>query len=451
MINHRLHFQWHLPGQRIVKTAFAVTLCLLFYMLNGSQGEGMPAEAAITAIICMQAYVHDTTESALNRLAGTVIGAVWGFLFLLSMNFFPALGRNQSILYPLIGIGTLIALHSAVLIRLPDASGLAAIVFVCIVIAYPDIGNPLEQAFRRILDVMLGTTVAILVNGVHLPRKKQNNKVFFLSMTDLTDNRFAQLPASILFRMRSLLHKGAKICLMSEHAPTFQTTQLGMLKFNVPMIVMDGAAIYDPNENEYVATTNLNPASCRWLMKRLDDMSFFIYTVHRDRNCIYHHGELTELERAVYRHLKRSPYRYYLDDDHFSVSDVVYIKLVTTGEQADRIQRELEPMLAKMKLRSVIRAQTGLEEGCSLYFYAEHADMEHAREHLMHLLRQKNPELESCEISGEREYHTEMDAVRLLRKVDKEYEPLLISELWKKQNRRHGSHPVRHHSRAVNI
>ena len=47
-------FEWHPVGQRIVKTSVAVTLTLFFYMLRGYAGETMPAEAAITAIICMQ-------------------------------------------------------------------------------------------------------------------------------------------------------------------------------------------------------------------------------------------------------------------------------------------------------------------------------------------------------------------------------------------------------------
>ena len=41
-------------GQRIVKTAVAVFLCLLYYFIRGYRGQNMPAEAAITVIICMQ-------------------------------------------------------------------------------------------------------------------------------------------------------------------------------------------------------------------------------------------------------------------------------------------------------------------------------------------------------------------------------------------------------------
>ena len=94
MINQN-QIQRHLPGQRILKTSIAVTLCLLYYMLRGRQGETMPAEAAITAIICMQSDLHDTRKSGFSRLAGTVIGAVWGFLFLLLMALRYATGPAQ--------------------------------------------------------------------------------------------------------------------------------------------------------------------------------------------------------------------------------------------------------------------------------------------------------------------------------------------------------------------
>ena len=434
MIKQRLsrYFEWHPVGQRIIKTSVAVTLCLFFYMLRGYRGENMQAEAAITAIICMQPYVHGSTENALNRLSGTIIGACWGFLFLLTMMFFPALGKNRVVLYLLMGLGTLITMHSTLLIKKPDTAGLAAIVFICVVIAYPDIEDPLDQAFHRILGVLVGNTVAIVINSVSLPRRKNHDKVFFVPTTCLTTDQFSQLSPPVLFRLQRLYQEGANICLISEHAPSFHASQLAHVKFTVPMIVMDGAAIYDANENAYLATTSINPASCRWLIKRLEDTSFFIYTVHKDRNCIYHHGPLTDMERTVYTHLKRSPYRYYLDDDHYAVSDVVYIKIVTTDDEAERIRRELEPTLEKMKLRSIIRPQAGLADGCGLYFYAVHADVAHAKAHLMHLLQQEKPSLEMEDMIEHRAYTTEQDAIRLLRRLKDEYEPNVLTAWLKK-------------------
>ena len=336
-------------GQRIFKTGLAVTLCLMFYALRGYRGQDMSAEAAITAIICMQPYVHDTRDYALNRIAGTLIGAFWGLLFLLFISFFPALGKDLPVLYILMGIGIMVSLYSAVLLRKPDTSSLAAIVFICVVIAYPDIEEPLLQAFHRILDVLVGTLIAIAVNILHIPHRKQTDRVFFVRTRDLAPDQLSQLSPSVLYRLTSLCGSGAKICLMSEHAPAFHLSQMNNIKWTVPMIVMDGAAIYDAENNTYLSTVNIDPASTRWLMKRLDGMGvgYFIYTVHRDRNCIYRHGTLNENERKVYEHLKRSPYRLYLDDDHFSLSEVVYIKIVTKTDHAFSLERSLMPSLAR--------------------------------------------------------------------------------------------------------
>ncbi len=428
--------QWPPVGQRIIKTSLAVTLCLFFYLWRGYQGESMPAEAAITAIICMQSCLHDTGTSALNRIGGTIIGALWGFLFLLMMLMFPELGKATILLYLMMGLGTLISLYSAILIRQPDAAGLAAIVFICVVIAFPDITDPMEQAFHRILDVLAGTTIALLVNAFRLPRKRLHNRVFFVRMRDLAEDQFSRLTPAVLFRLQKLYQEGARICLISEHAPAFHTSQLEHVKFTVPLIVMDGAALYDANENTYLSVSNMDPASCRWLIKRLEsmDISFFVYTVHRDRNFIYHHGTLSEAERKLYLQLKKSPYRYYLDDDHYSVSDVVYLKIVTSKEQAEHIQNVLSPMLEKMKLRCVIRSQDGTKNGYSLYFYAIHADVAHAKAHLMHLLEHQpglQPEQTQCalemhDMEAENLYRSEYDATKLLRTLSAEYEPTVL-------------------------
>ena len=231
----------------------------------------------------------------------------------------------------------------------------------------------------------------------------------------------------MLFRLSHLYSDGAKISLISEHAPAFHTSQLGSVKWNVPLIVMDGAALYDANNNIYLSTVNIDPNSARWLMKRLDAMnvSYFIYTVHRDRNCIYHHGELTAEERIIYEQLRKSPYRHYLDDDHFSLSEIVYLKIVAAGDMNDHILRSLQPSLEKMKLRAVIRPQAGLEGGNSLYFYAANADIAHAEQHLMRLLRASDPSLVPQEILSETGYHSEHDAIHLLHRLGRYFEPSL--------------------------
>ena len=421
-------------GQRIVKTTIAVFLCLVFYYLRGYRGAAMSAEAPITAIICMQPYVQDTKEYALNRVAGTLVGAFWGFLFLLIVPLFPFVSGIP--LYALMGLGTLISLYTPVVLRKPDTSSLAAIVFVCVVIIYPDIAHPLDQAFHRVLDVLVGTGIAIGVNIFRLPRAKRRDQLFFVRTKDLIPNQLSQLPSFALFRLSFLNSDGANICLISEHAPAFFISQISQMRLNVPMIVMDGAGIYDTDENVYLSTAGVAPASSRWLMNQLSDMgiSYFIYTVHKNRNFIYHHGTMSQEEQIVYQRMKRSPYRQYLDEDTFDPMDIVYIKVVAREERAERVLRSLRDSLERNGLRAALRPQAGLPGGSSLYFYAAGASVEKAEEKILEIMRQKKPSLQAREIFSAKNYRSEHDAVHVLHTLSNAYEPLRLIH-WLRQRR----------------
>ena len=80
-----------------------------------------------------------------------------------------------------------------------------------------------------------------------------------------------------------------------------------------------------------------------------------------------------------------------------------------------------------MKIRAEIREQAGLENGRSLYFYAASATQEHAQKQLMHMLNQKEPGLEPHILVSRKGYRSENDAIRLMRKLRREYEPFILS------------------------
>lgn len=425
-------------GQRIMKTSLAVFICLMFYWLRGYRGGEMPAEACITAIICMQPYVHDTAAYARDRFIGSFIGAFWGLVFLLVLLIFPTLGKTPLLLYPMMGVGVLISLYSAVVMRRPDTSAQAAIVFICVVIAYPEIEAPLQQAFHRMLDVLVGTAAAIGVNVLRWPREKRRDKLFFLRTRDIVPDQLAQMHSAVLFRLNYLFNDGAKICLMSEHAPAFLLSQLGNARVNVPLIVMDGAGIYDAQENEYLAVETLPPASSAWLMERLNELhaSYFVYTVHNHRTCIFHQGRLSKGEKLVYDRMKRSPYRHYLEGDSFDPKEIVYIKVIAATVETDDILVALHDALPHWGLRAAMRAQAGLPGSGSLYFYSADATMERAEERLLCMLREKEADLQPVEMFSATGYRTEHDAVHLVQELGKSYEPVALFALlegWKKR------------------
>ena len=422
---------WILPhlGQRIVKTTVAVFICLMFYYLRGYRGQAMPTEAAITAIICMQPYVRDTGKYAVDRFVGTLIGVFWGLLLLLLLNDFPALGQNVLLLYAMMAAGVLLSLYSSVLVRMPDASGLASIVFLCIVIAFPDIESPIVQAGHRILDVFVGTTVATIVNVVRLPRRaRRRDLLFFLRTRDLVPDRFSHMAPAASFQLNALYGDGAKICLMSEHAPAFFALQMNETRFTTPLIVMDGAAVYDANENRYLQAETIDPDDSTPVCDRLAAMgvSFFVYTIHNDKTCIFHHGEIREEEKLVYDRMRRSPYRSYLEGEIYDAKEIVYLTIIARRAPLSEIEHALHSVLPKGRLRRVIRPQQGGEDLFALYIYSHSATMEQAQKRLLEMLRGQEGELKSVTFTLRAPYRSERDALHLLHKVGNAYEPLLL-------------------------
>ncbi len=68
-------------GLRIIKSAIAVALCYLVSFLRGNSGIVFYSQLA--ALWCMQVYVVNTRNNAIQRTIGTIIGALYGLLFLL--------------------------------------------------------------------------------------------------------------------------------------------------------------------------------------------------------------------------------------------------------------------------------------------------------------------------------------------------------------------------------
>ena len=415
-------------GQRIIKTTVAVFLCLLFYYLRGYRGQDMPTEAAITAIIVMQPYVRDTGYYALSRFVGSLIGVFWGLLLLLLLNDFPVLGANKLLLYAMMAAGVLLSLYSAVLVRMSDASGLAAIVFLCIVIAFPDIEEPLRQAMHRMLDVFVGTTVATLVNIFRLPRTKRPDQVFFLRTKDLVPDRFSHLSPAALMNLNYLYQDGARISLMSEHAPAFFSLQMSGVRISAPLIVMDGAAIYDANENRYLQAETIPPEDSAPVRARLDALgiSYFLYTIHNDKTCIFHSGAYREEETLVYERMRRSPYRSYLEGEIYEPSEIVYLKIIAPYARISEVEHSLRTVLPKGRLRRVVRPQQGGEDLAALYIYAHGATMEQAQKRLMEMLRESEPALVPVPVRLRAPYRSERDALHLLHLVGNAYEPPLL-------------------------
>ena len=421
----------HLPhlGQRIVKTSLAVFICLIIYYLRGYYGETMQTESIITAIICLQPYIRDTREYSLNRLAGTFIGAGLGLLFLLLMLVFPILGKRPAILYTLMSLGVLISLYACVLIRMPDTASLAAIVFLCVVITFPDIEDPLRQAAIRLIDVFIGTTVAICINIFRFPRRKNKNRLFFLHSHDLVPDHVSHISGTTLYQLNKLYDDGAKICLMSHHAPAFFLMQMNPTRVSMPLIVMNGAAVYDTEKSEYLWKKTIPVEHSAALLSYLDHLgtSYFIYTIHRNKTYMYHRGTPGPNDLLLLSRMRRSLYRYYLDEENFDPAEIVCVKIVYTLDQENPgLHAEMDSIILHNHLRVENIRQVSVPNAYGLYLYSDEATLPNAQQFLLEHLKTEGQQVDPVELTLDHGCQSAADSIHLLHHVSRMYEPLTL-------------------------
>ena len=67
-------------GMRMVKSAIAVFLCFVVFIIRGN--NGIPFYSAIAAVLCMQPEVSDSMSKGKSRIISTLIGGCLGMVML---------------------------------------------------------------------------------------------------------------------------------------------------------------------------------------------------------------------------------------------------------------------------------------------------------------------------------------------------------------------------------
>lgn len=421
-------------GHRIVKTAAAVYICLLIYMLRGY--NGYVAQSCITAILCVQPYLEDSKSFAVNRIVGTLIGAAWGFFYLLIMHLCPVLHSNMAVAYFVMSFVVMLAIYGTVLMKMTSTAAQVSIVLLGIVINYPYVESPLTQTLNTLTDTIIGTLVAITVNVAHMPRRKHPEYMFFVRTMDLVPDRFAQIPSSVHITLDHLYKDGAKICLVSRWAPAFIISQMGLLNVNAPMIIMDGAGLYDIKENKYLDVIDIPHQNA----ERLKDIilnfgaCFNIYTLHDRSMCIYHAGEYSQAEHDEYQRMKCSPYRNYLEGSYHEEDKIAFIRVIDTPEKIDQLAYLVQSVLPPGMFRMEIR-QEASSDFKGLYFYDINASVANMKAKVLNYSENElGVKLIPKDILPRlTHYLPEHDAMLLLGRVKTMYEPIDLFASFRKK------------------
>ncbi|MCL2201644.1 MAG: aromatic acid exporter family protein [Oscillospiraceae bacterium] len=151
-------------GMRVIKTAAAVGLCLLFALIFG--GIESILITVVAAIVTIRATQEETITSGMFRILGTIIGAALGCLTVLISLFLPY--YNEGLFVIVIPLVLLLNLYLCNLLNMQDSCAISCVVTIIVATQIAPLAEPMDEALAfallRVRDTFVGVTVATVMN-----------------------------------------------------------------------------------------------------------------------------------------------------------------------------------------------------------------------------------------------------------------------------------------------
>lgn len=333
-------------GARIIKSSVSVALCMLIYHLRTLLpiGNGIPFYSALAALWCLQPY-HDTTKkNAWQRSIGTLTGALFGLLFLM---FLRAADISEPIIvYLLAAVVIIPVIYTTVVLNKRNAAFFSCVVFLSIALTHSFDDDPYMFVLNRVLDTFIGIGVGLAVNNFRLPVKHDSKTLYVSGIDDvlISDDHSAVQYSKV--ELNRLIESGVKFTVSTIHTPAEVISLMDGVDLELPVIVMDGAAMYDIKGKEYIETKCLSPEICEKAESIIESKGLhcFVNALY-DHSLMIFYGELKNpAEKDLFETHKSSPYRNYIRKiyRHYDNSErVIYLTVLAEKEAVLNLEKEL--------------------------------------------------------------------------------------------------------------
>jgi len=316
-------------GMRIVKSAVAVLICYLISFLR--KENGIVFYSQLAALWCIQTYRNDTKKNALQRMAGTAIGAAYGLVFLLLERYIrPESIRRHFFDAAVISGMIVLVLYTTVLIKKKHASYFSCVVFLSIVVNHVADANPYLFVWNRFLDTVIGILIGVGVNVFSLPVDKRKDILFISGVDETLVDQEGRLSDYSRVELNRMLDDGVNFTLSTMRTPASLQRFAQDIRLKLPVIAMDGAVLYDINENTYLKVYVISKGMSLRVLKIIQGLGYacFVNCVIDDVLVICYEEEMGDVQEEILREMRKSPYRNYMKMGGIDFQGVVYFMMV---------------------------------------------------------------------------------------------------------------------------
>ncbi len=412
-------------GQRIIKSAAAVFLCFVVDWLRN--GEGIVFYSQLAALWCMQDYINETKKKAYQRTIGTVVGALYGLAVLVLYTHINMTEVSEKLFESItVSLMIIAVIYTTVLINKRQASYFSCVVFLSIVINHITDANPYLFVWNRFLDTMIGIFIGVAVNTFHLPHAFNKDTFFISGLDDTLLDKNDNLSAYSRVELNRMLDSGLLFTISTMRTPASLMEPLKDIRLRLPVIVMDGAALYDIKEKMYVRSYVISSDTANQVTEFLRGQGavWFTNVIIDDMLVIYYQETDDEQYNALIKTLRRSPYRNYVKREPPKDEAVVYFMLIDKKERIETLHAALEKQSFFGKLK-VLKYDSEDYAGYSyIKIYNHNATKQNMTDYLAQRLSVENI-VTFGSIEGRYTYTIDRgDSNQVVRLIKKEFEPI---------------------------
>ena len=368
-------------GSRIIKSAVGVLLCWCVYLLRGR--TGIPFYSMLAALWCIQPYINKTMSMALQRTIGTFIGAAFGLITIV-LEIYAFNIYDQPLGFLIVALMIIPVIYTTVLIKRPNASYFSCVVFLSITVIHMTDENPFMFVLNRVLDTFIGIAVGMLVNSARLPRRRITDTLFTAELDDMLSPISEQLTPFSKVEINRMLSEGLNFTLVTMRTPASLMDIVSDVELKLPVVVMNGAALYDFCNNSYVKAYIISGDTCEKARNIINNagMNVFTNALCDDSLVIYYDRLENEAEKAIFTSLKKSPYRNYINRKPQPEDRVIYLMMV---DQSDRISA-LYDQLVHSEVGQLLKMITYPSQDYPGYSYIKIYNRNAGKQHMTEIL-----------------------------------------------------------------
>lgn len=377
----------------------------------------------------MQPYRDKTAKIAKNRITGTFVGAFWGLVvILIQLYVIKDVYRVTFLSYMMISLFTGVVLYSTVMLNVKDTSYFSCVVFLSITVMHMTDANPFVFVFNRVMDTLIGVGLAIMVNSIHLPRKKNTDILFVSGIDDTILAKNNELAPYSKVELNRLIDTGANFTVSTIRTPASVRESMEGINLKLPVIAMDGAVLYDMNENLYLKKYIMSPSQAETISTFLENegIIYFTNTIIDNLLVIYYDSLVNEAMKDIYRKKRNSPYRNYVKKHHPVFENIVYLYLIDEKEKVDKLVKKLMEQPWICDFRVVYDDSVDYPGYTYMKIYHKDATREHMLMNLQAMLNM-NKIVTFGSIEGKYDvYIQNADKDHMVKKLKKLFEPVGI-------------------------